>query len=184
MSAPTRTPRGRFAGARPALAAFLLLGGVLFGVFYRVADSSEHHSYNSGALSRFPVHLTLGRQYELSTPGGVEALKKRGISPAAVACTWTSDGSPEATLGIVSLADGRTTHAFATITGPRTGPVTIVCDGVPALFVDDADDVQGDAAGLFVVLATICLTLGVALLLSLLYQRRPRVRDPQADNGQ
>ena len=90
---------------------------------------------------------------------------------AGVQCTFSQDGGAASTLGITTLTDSRTVHAFATFVGPVTGKISIACNGVPALFVDDADDVSSDPAALFVLLATICLTLGTALALSQLYRR-------------
>ena len=167
---PSVARRSRVAGARNALAVLLLASGVLFGVFYRFADNAENHSYNAGAQPHFPVHVTLGKQYELSTPGGSDALLKREVIVSGIQCTFGQDGS-SSTLGITPLTDSRTVHAFATFVGPLTGDISVSCNGVPLLFVDDADNVPSDPAALFVLLATICLTLGTAVALSQLYRR-------------
>jgi len=166
---PSRHP-ARLRAARAALAVVLLGAGVIFGVFYRIADGRENHSYNRGATPHFPVHVTLGKQYELSTPGGGSALVRQGLLVSTIRCTWSGNGT-QSDLGITSLAGQRTVHAFATFVGPTTGAVTIRCEGVPSLFVDDADDARADPAGLFVLLATIALTAGAALGLSELYRR-------------
>ncbi len=155
---------------------FLLACAVVFGVSYRIADRSENHSYNAGATPHFPVHVTLGKQYELSTPGGLDALNRQGIVAGSVACTW-SGGGIQSSLGISSLAGTRTVHAFATFTGPTTGEISIRCANVPELFVDDADNAASDPAGLFVLLATVSLTAGAALAMSELYRRSTAKRN-------
>ena len=172
----------------------LLLLSVVFAVSYRIADGAEHHSYNVGALAPDMVHVTSGHQYEISIPGGVSVLNRRGVDVDSLTCTYSTADSGPQSLTITSLGNGtRTTHAVATFIGPTTGMIHIDCPSLgSAAFVDDADNAAGDPAGLFVLLTTITLTFGIALLLSVLYDRfgggsaRPVRRHPefetQADN--
>jgi hypothetical protein len=159
-------------GGRGLLAIALIVLAAVFAVLYRVENSSEDHSYNSGATPPLTVHVTLGRQYEISTPGGPKALTAR-VGAGSLNCNYTAvNGSSTDALDTTRLDDGtRTTHAVGTFIAPVTGSVRIECRALTATFIDDADDVSGDPAGLFLLLCTICLTVGAMLGLSVLYQR-------------
>ena len=161
---------------RAASAIVLLALGVVFAVLYRISDGSESHSYNRGALAPRSVHVTAGKLYEVSTPGGVAGLQRRGLSVQLKTCTYQGAGA-----GALSLtplgADTRTVHAVATFVSPVTGQLSIDCPGLPqGTFVDDADDAGADPAGLFLLLATVGFTVGSALGLSALYNASARRR--------
>ena len=163
------------------IAVALVIATVLFAGLYRVANGVEKHSYNAGAVPPTTVDLTEGHTYEISLPGGRDALEKRGVSvtQALAQCAWTQrSGSPsEQVLDVTVLsADVRPTHAIATFVAPVSGQVHIDCAGWGAVYVDDADNAGWDYAGLFLVLTTICLTLAVALGLSALYARSEAAR--------
>jgi len=160
---------------RGPIAVVLLLAGVLFGGLYRVADGVEKHSYNAGAVPPQTVQLTKGRQYEISVPGGRDALAKRGISATVAQCSITpSSGGPVQLTVTVIPQDVRPTNALATFTSPLTGQAHLDCGTWGAVYVDDSDDSSWDFAGLFLVLTAVFLTLGVALGLSALYARSAR----------
>jgi hypothetical protein len=162
-----------------ALAIVLLALAIVFAVLYWIENHSEHHSYNAGARAPQTVHVTKNKQYEISVPGGVKRLAAEGIPGGNVTCTYTTStvtGSVGQALSVTALgSDTRTVHAVATFVAPVTGQIHIACAHVASVFVDDADDVSADPAGLFIVLTTIALTLAAALGLSALYGRPPRV---------
>ena len=56
-----------------------------------------------------------------------------------------------------------------------SGLVHIECRALTATYIDDADNVSGDPAGLLLLLCTIALTFGAVLGLSALYRRGPAV---------
>jgi len=159
-----------------SLAVLLLALGVSFAVLYRITDNAEHHSFNAGAKAPDSVHVTAGKQYEISTPGGVKRLAGNGIAGGAVTCTYsTLDGSEGGQLTVAPLGvDTRTVHAIATFVAPITAQVRIKCSGMSGVFVDDSDDAAADPAGLFILLTTIALAAGAALAMSVLYRRPPR----------
>jgi hypothetical protein len=164
---------------RGVLAVVLLLAAVLFGGLYRVADGAEKHSYNAGAVPPQTVKLTSGHQYEISVPGGRNALAKRGISAKAAECSLSPDGGSSTPLTVSPISDDvRPTNALATFVSPVSGRVHLDCGQWGAVYVDDADDSGWDFAGLFLVLTAICLTCGLALGLSALYAART-ARDDQ-----
>lgn len=157
---------------RAVIAVVLLLAAVLFGGLYRVADSLEKHSYNSGAVPPDTVTLTQGRTYQISVPGGRKALDKRGISTKAGLCSLSQPSGVTENLTVTPLSnDVRPTNAIATFVAPLSGPVHIDCGPWGAVYIDDADNTGWDYAGLFLLLTAICLTLAVALGLSALYAR-------------
>jgi hypothetical protein len=80
----------------------------------------------------------------------------------------------------------RATHAVATFAGPVTGAVRIECRALAKTFVDDADDVSSDAAGLFLLLCTIALSTGAWLMLSERYRRRVAraAAEPEPTDGE
>jgi len=165
-------PRSRAA----VLAVLLLALGIIFAALYRVENSREHHSYNAGAQAPFAVQVTGGKQYEISTPGGVKRLAKHGIAGGNVTCTYqTGAGVAPQNLAVTALgSDTRTVHAVATFVAPISGALHIACGGLSSVFVDDADNAPADPAGLFILLTTISLTAGAALGMSVLYRRAPR----------
>ena len=160
---------------RGVIAVALLLAAALCGGLYRIADGSEKHSYNSGAQPPATVQLTTGHTYEISVPGGHKALQKRGISTAAALCSLSRDGASPMTLTVTPLsADVRPTNAVATFVSPLSGRVHLDCGSWGAVYIDDSDDSAWDFSGLFLVLAALFLTAGVALGLSALYARTAR----------
>jgi hypothetical protein len=168
---------------RGVVAAVLIAAAVLLTGLYRVADGAEHHSYNAGAVPPMTVKLTSGHTYEISVPGGRDALKKRGISTQVAQCSWTQGPSGKRILKVTPVsADVRATHAIATFTSPVSGAVHIDCAGWGAAYVDDADDSGWDYAGLFLLLATTCLTAAVALGISALYARGTSQRAARYDD--
>jgi hypothetical protein len=170
---------GRYRSAnatqRTAAAAIVLLAlGVVFAVLYRVENGAEHHSYNAGARAANTVHVTLGQQYEISTPGGINTLLDHGVSIDKFTCSFAQAGTGATNeLDVTPLGSStRTVHAVATFIGPVTGQVHIACNGfVGGVYVDDADDAPADPAGRFLLLATIAFTFGAALGMSALYRR-------------
>ncbi len=168
-----------------ALAVALIVLGIVFAVLYRYENSRETHSYNDGGAAPVYVHLTDGKQYEISTPGGMDALTKAGSSASALNCSYTpQDGAATTALTTTSLGAGtRTTHAVATFTSPVTGLVRVECRALQSVYIDDADNVGGDPAGLFLLLCTITLSVGAMFGLSALYwRRRPQAGDPASDD--
>jgi len=68
------------------------LGVLLFGL-YRVSSGTENHSYSSSPDAPTEVKLTAGTEYELSVPGGQDALVKRGADTQSAQCEWSVNGT-------------------------------------------------------------------------------------------
>ena len=150
----------------------LLLSSIAFLGLWQIADDSQNHAYNRGAVPPTMVALTAGKQYQISTAGGPEALAARHTNTLKDACTWTEGGSAPQTLALTPVAsDSRSTHVVATFIAPASGDLHIACPVWGAVWVDDADDAPTDLAGLFLLLGVITLTSGVILGLSALHRR-------------
>ena len=177
------TAADRASGRLAAAAVVLLVLAALFAVLYRIENNREQHSYNAGATPPTNVHITIGQQYEISTPGGIKAVTAR-VGAASLNCNYTAVGGRSTDqLDTTRLdSDTRTTHAVATFIAPVTGLVHIECRALSSTFIDDADGVGSDPAGLFLLLCTICLTFGAISGLSVLYRRALiRGRDQSVD---
>jgi hypothetical protein len=154
---------------RAIIATILLLGGLGLTAAYRVLSGAERQSYSAGALAAATYHVTAGKTYELSVPGGVAALKKSGADIATAQCEWSSAGSGTRVLpATASGSDTKAIDVVATFTAPDTGEIHVDCSGWGAMYIDNADNAAGDAAGWFLVLGVIALAVGVGLGVSAL----------------
>lgn len=164
-----------------AFAAMLLtIAGLALWALYRVQAGSEAHSFSPGALAPNTVHVTQAHIYHLSIPGGVQAENALGIDSSVLRCTIAPAGGAATGLAIAAEGDGsKATNQIASFFAPFTGRAHLACAGLPPVFVDDADDAKPDLSGLWLVLATICLTIGIPLLLSVL-RGGPRRRSAAA----
>ena len=150
----------------------LLLSSIAFLGLWRIADDSQNHAYNPGAVPPTMVALTAGKQYQISTADGPEALAAQHTNTLKDACTWSEGGSAPQTLAVTPIAsDSRSTHVVATFVAPASGDLHIACPAWGAVWVDDADDAPTDLAGLFLLLGVITLTSGVILAFTALYRR-------------
>jgi hypothetical protein len=168
-----RATDGTSSSGRTALALLLIALAAVFAVLYRHENSGEDHSYNAGNPPPASVEITAGKQYEISTPGGMDTLLAGGGDPTKLNCNYTPlTGNSTLQLATTGLAtDTRTTHSVGTFIGPVTGMVRIECRALTTTYIDDADNVSADPAGLFLLLCTLALTAGAGLLMSSLYRR-------------
>jgi hypothetical protein len=145
-----------------------MLAMVCFGVA-RLFSAGQRHAYDAGATPLPSYHLTSGRTYQMSAPGGVIKLKKlrvigQGMNPS---CFWSTDGGPQKLVEIVSTSeDERDLHAFAVFRAPRTGNLHISCAGIDRVFVDDADNAAGDTGAALMLAAILLGVAGLAAALS------------------
>lgn len=159
-----------------AFAAVLLtLAGLAMWAIYRVQAGTEAHSFAPGALAPRTVHITQNRTYHIAIPGGVPAEPGLGVDPSVLACTITPPGGAAQPLNVTPEGSGtKAINQIATFVAPFTGDVHIACSRLPSVFVDDADDAAGDLSGLWLVLASVALAVGLPMMLSVL--RRPARR--------
>jgi hypothetical protein len=156
---------------RAALAAVALLVGVTCAGLAWVFAATESHAYAHGPAPQ-TVHLSSGRQYLLSVPGGYRALVNRA-NVQTPQCTYTPE-SADGGAGALPLAvdpfgaDTKATNAVASFVAPTSGEVRVECLGWGAVYVDDADDSGFDVSTLLVAVASVTLLAAVGLGLSAL----------------
>lgn len=175
-----QTARARF------VAGVLLVSFALFAFAgSRIFTRGQHHAYDRGALPPPTVHLTTGVQYKLSVPGGPAALRAAGLlsDNNKPYCMRTINGSAAQQVPLEQTRDDdRTLNVFATFRSTVTGDFHITCQGITAVFVDDADNAGFDYAGLLVLVSTVLGVIGVGLtasgVLELYNERRPGTRTP------
>jgi hypothetical protein len=143
----------------------ILLGATLW-ILYRYQSGRERHSYTTGGAPPATVHLTAGHTYWLSIAGGVDREVALGLDPRALQCTQTGAGSaPRVLVLSPESADTKLTHQIASFVAPLTGDVHVDCDRLGAVYIDDADN-SYDYAGLWLVLTSIALAIGIPLSLA------------------
>jgi hypothetical protein len=161
---------------RVAVAAALLLVGLLGLGLWRVLSGSENLPFSQGATPPTSVHVTKDKTYTLAVPGGMKAMLARGVAAASSAngqtlglqCNWSAGASTDAQALSVS-AESTSTKALNTVAhfvAPTTGKIHIDCDDWGAMFVPDSDDRSADWSGWALLLAMITLTVGAGLGLS------------------
>ncbi len=161
------TSRARGLGV--AAATGFIVAALLFGALYRIVSGTEHHAYAPGAVAPSAVHVTLGKNYMLSVAGGVKHLQARGADVGTPQCEWSVGGAGSQALSVTAAgANTKATDVVGTFVAPYTGNVHVDCLGWGPMFVDDADNSAPDAAGWLLLLATVSLTAGVALVLAVL----------------
>ena len=156
--------------ARPskfAVAIALVVVAIVCGLGYRLLSGSARHSYSSGAVPPASARVTVGHGYQLAVPGGVTALKHRGVSLDSLSCLWSSGSSVSQKLTITTAgSDTKATDVIATFLAPTSGPISVDCLGWGAVFVDDADDAAPDLAGALLLICVLALAVGAPLALS------------------
>lgn len=167
----SQTPPGRAPAAlrRPliwAIAFLMIAVAALAG--RHLANSDQHHSWNTSVLPPASVVLTARHTYTLSTPGGIVALARaQGTEQPSLDCTAVpSDGAENRTVGLtvtVENADSRLIHLIGRFTAPLSGRVRVGCDGVASVFVDDSDDASTDRVGLLSLVTALALLAGMSL---------------------
>lgn len=143
--------------------------GLILWVMHHLLAGQEHHSYTSGSSPPRQVELHDGTTYWLAVPGGVAAAKKAGVDTTTLTCTAQRVGAADVPLRITVQERGtKAVDQIASFPSPLSARVHIACDGLDAVYVDNA---TADPSGYLLVLATIALAVGIPLLLSGLRRR-------------
>ncbi|MEP6851825.1 MAG: hypothetical protein ABJA87_04105 [bacterium] len=165
--------------ARLVAGSLLLLALVAWIDEYGV-NGSGAHSWNAGRPPA-TVHLTAGRQYDVSSRDGLRLLTVRQeTTEVDLTCTYTRADGPSSDLAVTPLTyDPRVLHRLGTFTATVTGRVAVSCIDAGAVWVDSADGASFDTAG-FLVLLTIAFALAGGLLaLRQVSSGRPPRRRPE-----
>jgi hypothetical protein len=162
VSAPRpRTPLALIVGA------LLVVAGLGFWALYVQQTGNGGHSYNRGGSPASSVRLLSGETYWISIHGGVDREVELGLDPPALQCTAALDGQSPGALDIVAQTrDSKATNEIASFVSSISGSVHIECEGLDAVYIDDAEDAPFDSSGAWLILASLALVIGLPLTLS------------------
>lgn len=162
----------------PALAGVVLVVlGLGCWALYRLTAGGERHSFAVGALAPAYVQVQDGRTYSIGIPGGARTVKARGADLGRLACEISPAGEVGQQLGVLPEPDDtKAENQVATFVAPLTGRVHVACAGLPAVFVDNAEDAGTDWSGMWLVLASASLAVGLPFVLTAMRSRQRFVR--------
>ena len=183
MTAPGRAQQS--AAGLASGVVLLLCALTCFGLAKLVA-STQRHSYDPHATPPATYSVTAGKTYQLATSGGVAPLVHAGVigGQTQLSCLSTSEDGVQTGLQLDSVKDdARDLHVFATWRALTTDRVHISCSGVPAVFLDNADDSPPDYSALMIVLATVLGTTGIISLAAGAYRRSSEPADAEPADG-
>jgi hypothetical protein len=178
MSAPrVAPPRALSVGT------LLILVGLACWALYVNAANGERHSYARGGNPPTYARLESGRTYGIAIRGGVGREVQLGLNPQSVRCTAARPGEAPGALDVTAeTSDTKMINQIASFVSDINGLVSVQCAGIGPVYVDNAADAPFDWSGVWLVLASLALVVGLPLALSGL--RRPVRRvDPAAARG-
>ena len=167
-------PTANRPNGRLTVGVVLVLLAITFMGTAKLVSGAQRHAYDPHATPPATYAVTAGQDYQLSSSKGVEALDKSGAiaTGAQPRCVTTSEDGVQTPMQLDSVRDDpRDLHVFASWHSTITDQVHISCNGVPAVFLDDADDSPPDYSAPLIVLATLLGAIGVVMIASGAYAR-------------
>jgi len=159
-------------GARLVAGLLLVLLALVVFAGSRLAADHQHHAYDPQPTPPQAYRLVAGATYQLSTPGGVAALRDAGVTTGSLSCAYRGSDGIRRPMSLASTVDDdRDLNVFATWQAPAAGEFGVSCLGLDRVFIDDAAGSGTDVAGALVVLTTVLGFAGVALCCSGGYAR-------------
>lgn len=149
----------------------LVLAGLLSWALYALSAGHERHSYTHGGNPPTYVDLVAGRTYHLAISGGSRTEQEHGLDPAKLQCSATAAGGEPAALDVVAETNTKAIDRIGSFTADRSGSFRVTCAGIGPVYVDDAEDAGFDWSGLWLVIASAALVVGLPLALAGLRQR-------------
>ncbi len=147
--------------------AALVLAGFASWALYAVQSGTETHSYASGGAPPAFVQVTAGHTYRVSISGGVKREAEFGVQASTLQCTAAAPGQAPGALPVTAEPTGtKATNQIGSFVATFSGRVHIACDRVGPVYVDNAADAGYDWSGLWLVLASLALVIGIPLTLS------------------
>lgn len=145
----------------------VVLAGTACWALYAVQAGRERRAYAHGGAPPASVQLSAGHTYWLSVPGGVRHLDAIGVQVSSLQCTAAAAGQTPAALQITAQGkDTKATDEIASFFSGITGRVHVECAGVGAVFVSGGGAEGLDWSGLWLILASVLLVIGIPLTLS------------------
>lgn len=167
-------PTGSRTNAKLPVGVVLVLLAITFLGMAKLVMGTQRHAYDPHATPPATYSVTAGRDYQLSSAKGVEALVKSGVvaNGAQPNCLAIGEDGVQTPMQLESVRDdARDLHVFANWHSTITDQVHISCSGVPAVFIDDADDSPPDYGAPLTVLAAVLGAVGVVMVASGVYAR-------------
>jgi hypothetical protein len=157
--------------------AVLILAGLGCWALYVNASGHEPHAYaRAGAPPQY-VQVEIGKTYRIAIRGGVPAVAQAGVDIASLQCTAARPGAGPGALNlfIEDVNNTKATDDIASFVAATTERLHVECSGLGPVFVDNAEDAAFDWSGVWLVLASLGLLIGIPLTLSALRSagRRP-----------
>lgn len=167
----------------PAMAiagTLLVLLGLGSWALYVKESGNEPHSYARAGKPPQYVQVQAGKTYRIAIRGGVGAEAAAGLSPADLSCTAARPGQSPGALNLTDeSADTKATNDVASFVSAITGKLHVECKGFGTVFVDNAEDAAYDWASFWLVVASLSLVVGTALVLSALRTAGGSSRRPE-----
>jgi hypothetical protein len=161
----------------------VVIVGLLCWALYVRGANSEHHSYAHGGNPPTYVQLEAGSTYGIAIHGGVKREAELGLAPGTLQCTAARRGEAPGPLEVTAeSADTKATDRIGSFVSGISGEVRVQCSGIGPVYVDNAVDAAYDWSGIWLILASVLLAIGLPLTLSGLRQAGRRV-DPAAGGG-
>ncbi len=145
----------------------LVLVGFASWILYALQSRGEAHGYAPGKAPPAYVRIEQGHTYWLSIPDGVRRVTAAGLDPTKLQCTAAGRGESPGELQVTGEAtDTKLINRIASFVAGFSGSVHIRCEGIGAVYVDNAADAGYDWSGLELVVASLALAVGLPLTLS------------------
>lgn len=164
MSEPRRARLGAV-----AVSAALVIGGLAAWALYVQTSRNEPTAYAREGKPPAYVQVRAGEDYRIAVPGGVATEAQAGIAPESLRCLAAQPGKTAGALNIIyENADTKATNDIASFVAAVSGRLHVTCIGLGTVYVSNAENVPFDWSGVWLVLASLALLIGTALVLSLL----------------
>jgi hypothetical protein len=165
VSAPRPAPpRALIAGT------LLVLAGLAFwALFVKQSGGVEQHAYNRAGHPPSYAGVVTGKTYNIAIHGGVDREVALGLDPAQLTCTAARPGQVPGALNLVAEnKDSKATNQIASFVSAITGQVHVECKGIGTVYLENAVGASFDWSGVWLVLASLALAVGLPLGLSAL----------------
>jgi hypothetical protein len=163
---PTHRAGAQSFTRRVAVGAALLVLAAFAWFLHVNGERDGQQSWDSGSPPA-TVTLRTGNVYYLSTTGGIgPASAAFSADGGSLSCTYSDTISKDVALSVTPVTvDNRILHRVASFIAPSDLPMSITCDAIGPVYVDDATSAAFDRSGLFVILTILLGFLGVIWLL-------------------
>jgi hypothetical protein len=146
----------------------LVVGGLGAWALYVHMSGNEQTAFARDAKPPAYVQVHAGDDYRIAVHGGIATEAQAGIPPDSLSCFAAQPGKAPGALNIIyETTDTKATDDIASFVATVNGRLHVMCTGLGAVFVSNAEDAPYDWSGVWLVLASLALVIGTPLVLSL-----------------